>query len=215
MTTHRAWFAAALLGLLPAAQAAPVVDQSFTGGPQQIGAVIGTLPGIFDLKVFQGFTVGLSGRLTSVDFFLETDGNPTASLVVDIVSSADLLGAALASTTVGPGAIGASPAFVNFDFSAANLNVHVGDTLAIRLSSAQDFTGNVNQYVARGLDAGGYAGGSGRHWFSTFGVNNTTWDFYFRTYVDTSTSPVPAPATTVLVLSALAAMALVRRRAAR
>lgn len=206
---------AVTLAAMAGAQAAPVLDQSFVPGPLGIQARAGIVNSTIEYKVFQSFSVGIAGVLTSVDIYVESNGSPTQNLVLDVVSTGDPLGAALASMSVAPAAVSGSGGFVSFDLSAANLAVNVGDLLSIRLSSAQDFTGNVNEYVAIGNTAGGYAGGQGQHWNSTTGFTSPSWDFYFNTWVDDAAIQVPEPSALLLAGLALGLAGVARRRALR
>lgn len=215
MKQHPIFAVTVALAAMSGAQAAPVLDQSFVPGPLGIQARAGVIGSVVEYKVFQSFSVGISGVLTSVDVYVESNGTPAQNLVLDVVSTADPLGSALASMSIAPSGVPAAGGFLSFDLSAANLAVLAGDLLSIRLSSAQDFTGNVNEYVAIGDSAGGYAGGQGQHWSSLGGFNTPGWDFYFKTWVDDAGGQVPEPSALLLAMVALGAAGAARRHALR
>lgn len=215
MKPHKILAVTVALAAMAGAQAAPVIDQSFVPGPLGIQARAGVIGATVEYKVFQSFSVGISGVLTGVDVYVESNGTPAQNLVLDVVSTADPLGTALASMSVAPSGVSGAGGFVSFDLSAANLAVLAGDLLSIRLSSAQDFSGNVNEYFAIGNQVGGYAGGQGQHWNSSSGFNSPGWDFYFKTWVDDAGGQVPEPSALLLAIAALGAAGAARRRALR
>jgi hypothetical protein len=198
-------FMLALAGiLLPAAvSATPILDQAFVSGDNSIQARIGLLPPSSTFDVFQSFTVGLDGVLDHVDFALQEHGTPTQNLILDIVQTGSPFGAALASAFATPSGVPSAAGLVSFDLTGSALAVTVGQHLSIRLSSLQNFSGNVNEYVALGRSSGGYAGGSGNQ--SNNGVlGNQPWDFDFRTFVNTAdTAAVPEPTSILLLGSGL------------
>ena len=210
----RTFLISAALIAAAGAHASPVLDQSFLPGPLEFDARVGVVP-LFPLEArpYQSFTVGASGLLSGVDVFVESRGNTTEALTLDIISTANPFGPVFASQTVMASGIPADPSFLSFDLSASNLTVTLGDQLSWRLRSAQDFSGNVNEYITFANMGGGYAAGEGQHWISLFGFQNDGVDFYFRTFVDSPSGQVPEPSSILLTLAALGGVCVARRRA--
>lgn len=207
------------LGLLAGSastRAAIVLDQSFlTGPPDGVQARIGVLPQIGAYRPYQSFTVGVAGTLDSVEVYIDKDGDPTEDVILEIVPGADPAGMALASAVIASAQVPLVVGPLLVDLSAAGLAVAVGDSLAFRLSSLQDFSGNLNEYRAMGNGLGGYAAGTGGHLYPAQGSGPRDWDFYFRTFVDAGVPPIPEPGQIALLGLGFAGIAGARLRRRR
>lgn len=193
--------------------AVSVLDQSNIPSTQYYSHNFGPYgTGGIDYQLAQTFIVGLTGRLDGVDLYLGQDGAPTENVSVDIVSSVNLSGAALATGVLTPLDIPTTQNFVYIDLSTLNFSVSSGDALAIRLSTTQNIISNVNQYNAGFNLLNGYNDGV-FHTSSDGGVN---WnpqgagasDLFFKTYV----SAVPVPAAVWLFASGLLGLVGIARR---
>lgn len=194
-------FTAALLSLVcgvPLANAIPLVDQQHDLSQSVGGSITFT-----DFEVGQTFTVGQSGLLSQVDLTLGTAGSPAGPVqfeIRDVLNGLPVDGAPLYSGTIPVadipvrGSLGNFP-FVPVDLAAANLPVTAGDELALVV--ARDAPHGFENTVIweRGLP--GYAGGNSMSRFGTQAWStNSTYDYGFRTWVDsnpnTNTTPGPA-----------------------
>ncbi len=214
-----------LAGVARPALAAPILDQSFAPASTNFWAVFG------ELSRAQTFTVGLAGRLSSVEVLLDTaEGLGSYDREFQIIptnAGVPIYGTApLASFVISlPANTGDSVlGFYGADLTAFNLMVNPGDILAI-------------------VDVGGVAPDAGHWWVGRFydlptydagafyttrfvgGIPNTTYglldgaqtryDAGFRTWIDhPSQDPpaVPEPATFVLFGVGLAGIRMVRKR---
>jgi hypothetical protein len=180
------------------AAAAIIVDQSFLEG---VASTSGNDP------MAQTFTVGVGGRLVSVDIPIFGDVDVTVdirrtALGVPLVS--DALGDQLARVTLTPPAF---PDFVRVNLNPFRISVQPGDSLAIVLRS-----GDVHNWMLATGAAATYPGGEaflrpGPVWERYEEVFPFPGDFQFRTRVR-----VPEPAT--LSLWGVGVALLARRRRA-
>jgi hypothetical protein len=187
------------IGTAGRAEAAFVLDQSYMAVPGQgFEAAIATIQ-----SVAQSFTAGLAGQLAEVDVQIgQSTGTTGDDVTLTIRSVAGgVPAAALFQKTIPlatiPGLTFTSMTAV--DVSAAGIMVNPGDLLAITLS--RNAPGSPPWVLWQSNEAG-YARGTG------FTGNPGAWtaqtyDFGFRTFVQTSAVPEPSS----LALSTLAAVA--------
>jgi hypothetical protein len=169
----------------------------------------------------QTFTVGVSGKLDSVDVRVIREQYAHEDLVLSIWTAGsdglrqDLLGTVSKSPDDFIG-IPLSLNFQEFDLSALNIAVSEGDTLAIALDSAavQSFVSPQERYFwNRTVDSTAYDGGN------AYGCSKENpqsclefdWDFNLRTHVQV----VPLPASALLFGSALTVFGWFGRRRKR
>ncbi len=192
---------------------APILDQRYEPMHTNVSAVVGINEGAnpYHISWAQVFTVGIAGQLTSVEALLWAKTENPEPLTIDIRTApggvpteADAGANVLASITVPVGDFQMPGTFWHsFDFSAFNLHVAVGDTLAIVLRSEAP---TVNQgFEWAGTNGDQFADGSA--WPRTTGGFSTNGlDMSFRTFVDT----VPTPG--ALAPLALAGLLGLRRK---
>lgn len=198
------------LALAATAQAAAVIDQSslisLTGADLAASSVQSNPAGPTRLQS-QNLTVGLTGKLTEVDFqLLHLSG--TADLTVTVARGiVGMPGYAVLGTfqilnaDVPQAADIAAGGLLSVDVSSLNAIVHAGEVLSLGITSDTSAFGNSSfGWVFGEIDADGntfnitdYAAGynqisqdGGATWMAS-GVDRT-----FRTWVDTSFVPEPA-----------------------
>lgn len=199
------------------AVAAPVLDQSFVPVSENgIASFGGTFS---EFTPAQTITVGITGQLVGVDFFMVNNGtNNNADVILQIFSPVfvgdqldvrPLQNPPLATAIPVSGSlIPDTDSFVSFDLSPANFNVTSGQAIVISLSS----NGPVgSEFMALGRSPGGYIDGEA---YSGAGLVDifTNFDFGFRTFV--APTIIPVPATVWLFATGLIGLVGVARRKA-
>jgi len=188
--------------------AIPIVDQA-NEPPLPGAALTGAL--------YRGqvFTVGIAGVLTGFEVFLSSpvDGNASDFEIWNVAGGMPdpIPGNPLAAGTI---SFDSGQGFAFLDISSFNLNVLVGDVLAIVQIGRSTL-----QRAEWRASSNGYAGGNG---YTTTVTDPTgSWipspfdlDYGFRTYVDEGSVAVPAPATLALSCLGLAGLGWSRRRKA-
>lgn len=214
--------AALALSCVGSAKAAYVLDQVYDPSAlttYDLGGPFGTAS--YHTDWAQTFTVGVTGMLGLVSFYIERNASSTPDdLVVDVRGTTGGLpgsnAAVLVSTHVAPASVSTTQfSFVTFDFSATPVPVVAGQVLAIVLGVPGSIGGyswlgthsTPSPYAAGGAYARTVVGASAGNWGNT---SFETTDFGFKTYV--SASPVPEPGGWALLAGGLA-LALVRVRA--
>ena len=198
---------AAIVAVANAADAL-VLDQSFEPAP---ATAIGSFGGVFSsFTAAQTVTVGITGKLVGIDFFMIDIGTDNRANVniqifspVFLGSQLDLrptLGSQLLATgiSISGDLVPETDSFVSFDFLPANFEVTKDQLLAIVLSSNGPL-GTEFQAVG-GSD--GYPDGKGYHGdglLDPFGI-----DFGFRTFVEPAA--IPEPTTLALFAIGLAGL---------
>jgi hypothetical protein len=195
--------ATALSPITAAAYATPVIDQNF-------GSPFGTSKAS---ESQQQFTVGVAGKLTSLEVNLFNGFNQASTVEVRLAEST---GPYNGSTwlTDQEIQIGGSDAFRTIDLSAASIYVNPGDKFVIdisNMSSANDFfyTSNPNRPT--------YAGGDlySRNTSTSPWSDESPLDMLFKTYVDPSLQPVvssvPEPITLSVLGGGLIGLGLAKR----
>ena len=164
------------------AQAATTLDQSYDVGTSNQAVPRGSLG--------QVVTPGLSGQLTNVDVNLLKLGIAPGGVTVSIrnVSAGLPTGSDLAAVYIPDSSIGTAASWIQVNFSTP-VTITAGTPFAIVVSDAN----NANEYFWRHESPGTYAGGEGSRAIPTWTLYSPSYDFNFRTYVDTTGSGSTPP----------------------
>lgn len=193
---HIQFLGAALLAtaITAAPASATIIDQSNEAQTDGSSVVGNLFNNTINIDNGQTITVGRTGQLTSVEFFMSLSGPRTEALTLDVRPLAglapELTGAnMLGSITHQAGDLPNGQSWIVFDLTALNIQVSLGQQLALVLSSDQDFavarydnlmTGPTDQYAGGQL----WSTNSGAPWEGIFG--EPVWDTKFRTFVTPS-----------------------------
>jgi hypothetical protein len=202
-------------------QATPILDQSFTPN-------VDTSYGISNQHSRgQTFTVGLTGTLSSIDFYIRNNGVSDLALW-DIRATTGGVPTASDSTTLASGSFASNLApsslgFFSIDVSSFGIAVAPGDVLALDLrgtgaNTALGWGGQTTNAYATGSGFNGAPGSVSTTWNS---LGNT--DLGFQTFVEpvsassesASSDPVPEPSAMALSLVGGLAMFSLRFRMQR
>lgn len=200
--------ACALLGVISAAQAAPVIDQSQLSF--DIGVPFSFGPTSPNYPIGQSFTAGLSGQLSDIDIFSNggiLGGSNTVTLDVHSgngVGNGTLLGTENASVaSVYDSGLGLY--FLSIDVTGLGINVNSGSQYTFDITNVTG-SGDLATRGVLGSEQNPYAGGQ---IYTGPGYGSpAAWDLAFQTTVGT----VPEPKTYLLALAGLALMGLIRRK---
>ena len=165
------------------AKAATTLDQSYETGTALQAVPRGSLG--------QVVTPGLSGQLTDVEVNLVKLGLAPGGVTVSIrnVGAGLPTGSDLAAVFIPDSSIGTLASWIPVNFSTP-VTITAGTPFAIVVSDAN----NANEYFWRHQSPGTYAGGQGAYSVGTWiPFGPTTYDFNFRTYVDTTGSGSTPP----------------------
>lgn len=165
----------------------------------------------YDAFIYQTFTVGITGYLSSIDLFGSSDG--AGNVYLDLFRGGT-------KTTVGTTALGriSKPnvdivdyGVTKFDVQSLRIFASAGETLTFKASvdsclgsvgDRQCYNGFYNWYaLANGVNTNQYAGGSGFYQMGAGSPDPAYGDLNFRTFVNTTPlAPVPEPATWAMMM---------------
>ena len=131
--------------------------------------------------VAQSFTVGISGKLSSIEVSAKQAAAGTADLVLTVIDGLPGVGAVLATSAVPRSAVPTSGGFgfVAFDLTSADISVSVGDVLSFIIGVGSQYNAGITGDVYAGGTEFSFSGG----WFP---INA---DVAFRTFVEVELAP--------------------------
>lgn len=203
----------AFFSVISASSAAPVLDQQNIGS---VGAAVLTSDDSVSGLVLQAqtFTASLTGQLTSLNLALfQFSGQGNVNVSINSVSGGLPTTTSLGQVSIDSSSLSTDPfmtTLTNFDFSALDVYVTAGQTLAIVASATTPDT--AIGWSASSIDV--YSGGENMAYSPSFGWIYYQGDNIFQTFVDTARQPgeVPEPATVALMGISFLGLAALRRK---